>query len=174
MKKNSKFMKSVACFFMIYSLCFSTALAHKDKKTKNESFSSISNEVYKQECGACHFNYHPGLLPSGSWENILNAFPFHFDEEVTIDEKSLNEIGKYLSENSAENSSSKRARKILRSLNGNTPLRISETPYILEKHHELNSAIFDRPSIGSRSNCVACHKTAEQGDFDDDNVKIPQ
>jgi hypothetical protein len=176
MKKNFKFMQFVACSFMICALCFSTAFAdkHKKKKYERESFSSITNETYKQECSACHFNYQPGLLPADSWQKILDALPSHFDEEVSIDEKSENEIGKYLSANSAESSLSKRARKIIRSLNGQAPLRITETPYIREKHHELSSTIFDRPSIGSRSNCIACHTTAEQGDYDDDNVKIPK
>ena len=176
MKKNFKFMQFVACSSMICALCFSTAFADKHKKEKYErkSFSPITNETYKQECSACHFNYQPGLLPAASWKKILNSLPSHFDEEVSIDEKSINEIGKYLAENSAESSSSKRARKIIRSLNGQAPLRITETPYIREKHHELSSTIFNRPAIGSRSYCIACHTTAEQGDYDDDNVKIPK
>ena len=150
MKKNFRFFQIIACSFMIYSLCFSVAFAdkHKEERKEQESFSPITNETYKQECSTCHFNYQPGLLPAASWKKILNALPFHFDEEVSIDDKSLYEIEKYLSENSAESSSSKRARKIIRSLKGQAPLRITETPYIREKHHELSSAIFARPSIG--------------------------
>lgn len=175
MKNTFEVMQLLACSVLIFTCSFSTALAdkHKEKKER-ESFSSIANETYKQECSTCHFTYQPGLLPAASWQKILNALPVHFDEEVSIDAQSLNEIGQYLSENSAENSSSKRAKKILRSLNNQSPLRITETPYIREKHHELSPKIFERPSIGSRSNCIACHTTAEQGDYDDDNVKIPQ
>jgi hypothetical protein len=62
----------------------------------------------------------------------------------------------------------------MRSLNGNTPLRITEIPYIKEKHHELNASIFSRQSIGSFSNCIACHTKAGQGNYDDDYVKIPK
>jgi len=176
MNTKLKIMQMVASTFIIVSVCLPPVYADKDKNHKydRESFSTITNESYKQECGACHFNYHPGLLPSSSWKKLLNALPSHFDEEVSIDEQSVNEIEKYLTENSAENSSSKRARKILRSLKGQTPLRISETPYIKEKHHELRSSIFNRTSIGSRSNCIACHTTAEQGNYDDDYVKIPK
>ncbi|WP_228721475.1 diheme cytochrome c [Desulfosediminicola ganghwensis] len=175
---NTKFnlMQLLANPFIIAAFCLSPAYADDKQKEKyeRESFSAITNETYKQECGACHFNYQPGLLASASWEKLINTLPFHFDEDVSIDEKSVNEIEKYLIENSAENSTSKRARKILHSLKGQVPLRISETPYIKEKHHELNLSVFDRPSIGSRSNCIACHTTAEQGDYDDDNVKIPK
>ena len=31
-----------------------------------------------------------------------------------------------------------------------------------------------RESIGSLSNCLACHITAEEGIYEDDNVKIPK
>ena len=34
--------------------------------------------------------------------------------------------------------------------------------------------MFKRQSVGSFSNCLACHKGAEQGDFDDDRAAIPQ
>ena len=168
-------MQFLINFFVISTFCASASYADKGDKEKyeRELLSSVTNETYKQECGACHFNYNPGLLPSASWEKILNILPSHFGEDVSINEKSMNEIIKYLTENSAENSSSKRSRKILHSLKGQIPLRISETPYIKEKHHELNSSIFNRASIGSRSNCIACHTTAEQGNYDDDNVKIP-
>ena len=149
---------------------------HDDDDEKHESkyLIPVSNETFKQECGACHFAYQPGLLPSGSWGKILNILPSHFGEEVSLDQETKNIISEYLRDNAAENSSAKRARKIIESLNGQTPLRITETPYIQEKHHELDSSIFSRQSIGSPSNCIACHTTAEQGNYDDDFVKIPK
>ena len=134
----------------------------------------MNNETFKQECGACHFAYQPGLLPSGSWESILNNLPSHFGEEVSLDQESKQIIGEYLRTNAAENSSAKRARKIVSSLNGQTPLRITETPYIQEKHHDLDASIFSRQSIGSFSYCIACHTKAEQGNYDDDFVKVPK
>lgn len=62
----------------------------------------------------------------------------------------------------------------MKSLRGSTPVRVSEIPYILEKHHELDAAVLARPSIGSLGNCVACHTSADQGNYDDDYVKIPR
>ncbi|MFC1505299.1 hypothetical protein ACFL5W_02150 [Thermodesulfobacteriota bacterium] len=52
--------------------------------------------------------------------------------------------------------------------------RITDIPYIIEKHDELNPDIFKREPIGSLSNCIACHTTAEKGIYENDNVKIPQ
>jgi len=53
-------------------------------------------------------------------------------------------------------------------------MRITDTPYIREKHHDLNPEVLERESIGSLSNCIACHTTAEEGIYEDDNVKIPR
>ena len=144
------------------------------EKHHNEYLTPVNNETYRQECGTCHFAYQPGLLPSGSWGKILANLPAHFGEEVSLNQGSMNIISEYLQKYAGENSSAKRARKILKSLKGQTPLRITETPYIREKHHELDPDIFRRPAVGSFANCVACHTTAEQGNYDDDFVRIPE
>jgi len=140
----------------------------------SERLAPVSNETYARECGACHFAYQPGLLPAGSWEKILGQLPSHFGEDAALDEESLKTVGRYLGENAAEGSSSKRSRKILRSLKGQAPARITDVPYIREKHHELDSRVFERPSVGSFSNCIACHATADRGDYDDDSARIPR
>jgi hypothetical protein len=164
-----------SCFLLLL-WCHAAFAGHdKDReKHQKEDLTPVNNETYRQECGTCHFAYQPGLLPSGSWEKILANSPAHFGEEVSLNQESMNIIGKYLRENAAENSSAKRARKIQKSLKGQTPLRITETPYIREKHHELDPDIFRRPAVGSFANCVACHTTAEQGNYDDDFVRIPK
>ena len=49
----------------------------------------------------------------------------------------------------------------------------TEIPYILEKHNEIDPDVFKRESIGSLSNCPACHTTAGKGVYEDDYVQIP-
>jgi len=171
MKRNKFIM--LAIYLLLISFSYD-AFADHDDNHENKYLSPVNNETFKKECGACHSAYQPGLLPSGSWGKVLNNLPSHFGEEVSLDEKSKNIINQYLNANSAERSSAKRAKKILKSLNGQTPLRITETPYIQEKHHDLDSNVFSRKSVGSRSNCIACHPTAEHGNYDDDLVKIPK
>ncbi|WP_459915644.1 hypothetical protein [Desulfocicer niacini] len=48
------------------------------------------------------------------------------------------------------------------------------TPYIIKKHHEISQKVLNRASIGSLSNCIACHTIAENGNYDDDNMNIPK
>ena len=134
----------------------------------------VNNSVYKEECGGCHFAYQPELLPGASWMKIMADLDNHFEEPVELDDDLKKIISDYLKSNSAEFSSAKRAVKILRSLGNQAPMRITDTPYIREKHHEVKPEVFKRESVGSRSNCIACHTTAEQGIYEDDNVKIPK
>jgi hypothetical protein len=151
------------------------------KRYRNESehygnryLTPVNNPTYSEQCGACHFAYQPELLPSGSWEKILAGVDDHFGEFIELDPDSKKIIGEYLKVNAAEHSSAKRAVKIMRSLGNRTPLRITQIPYIQEKHHEIPLEVFKGESVGSLSNCPACHKTAERGIYDDDSVAIPR
>jgi hypothetical protein len=136
----------------------------------------VDNLTYKKICEECHFAYQPELLPSGSWETILAGLSDHFGEEIEIDQESKKIITEYLKANSAEYSSAKLAVKIMRSLRGQTPMRITDVPYIRHKHEDddIPADAFTRKSVGSVSNCIACHTTAEDGIYDDDNVVIPK
>ncbi|MCP4671094.1 MAG: hypothetical protein GY857_07290, partial [Desulfobacula sp.] len=124
--------------------------------------------------GICHFLYQPELLPSDSWIRLLANLDDHFEEMVELDDDSKKIIGDYLKSNSAEYSSAKRAVKIMRSLRNQVPLRITDIPYIKEKHHEVSPDVLKLEAIGSLSNCSACHTTAEDGIYEDDNVIIPK
>lgn len=134
-----------------------------------------ASEVYHKECGACHLAYPPRFLPKRSWEKIMATLDAHFGDNATLDEAIRSEVLAYAVGNSAENSPAKVSRKVLASLGeGDTPIRISDTPYFKRKHDEVRAEVFTRKAVGSPSNCPACHLTAEKGDFDEHKVKIPK
>jgi cytochrome c553 len=133
----------------------------------------VSNATYADQCGACHFTYQPELLPAASWKKILEGIEDHFGEAVTLDEGAKLEISHYLVSNAADESSAKLAGKIMRCLQGLAPVRITDIPCIRKEHREINPQTVKRPSVGSLSNCVACHLTAANGVYDDDDVSIP-
>lgn len=139
-----------------------------------ESLTPVNNPTYREVCGACHFAYQPELLPSGSWQKILDGVEDHFGEVIELDPDSKKIIAEYVKANAAEHSSAKRAVKIMRCLGTRTPLRITEIPCFQRKHHEVRPKVLKRDSIGSVSNCSACHTTAEKGIYDDDYVVIPR
>jgi hypothetical protein len=146
---------------------------HPEKENKHH-LAAVANPVYKETCGACHFAYQPELLPAASWQAIVNNPADHFGESLELDDASRNGIAEYVQANSADKSGAKRAVKIMRSLGSGVPQRITAVPYIREKHHEIPAQVFARPAIGSPANCPACHRTAEQGIYDDDSVDIPR
>lgn len=130
--------------------------------------------AYQDECAACHMAYPPGLLPAASWEKLISGLPKHFGEEVEIAAASRTAIQTYLAGNAADKSAAERSRKIMKSIGGTTPERISEIPYIRGKHREIKEEVFQRKSVEGRGNCSACHPGAGRGDFDDDRVRIPK
>jgi len=154
------------------------AVSHDDdddeRHGRDDGFGPADNVTYKEQCGACHLAYQPALLPSASWRRILSGLDDHNGAEVVITAEDLAIIERYLQDNAAEFSSAKRAVKIMRSLNGQTPTRITEIPYIRRKHHEIPADVVKRESVGSFSNCNACHTTAERGLYKDDYVSIPE
>ena len=145
-----------------------------DNDGRDADLKPVANQIYKDTCGACHFAYQPELLPSASWAGILGNLGDHFGQTVDIDAGSKKTIAKYLTDNAAEHSGAKLAVKIMKCLRGQTPSRITQIPCIRREHHDISPDVFSRKAVGSFSNCSACHKTADQGIYDEDNVVIPK
>lgn len=135
----------------------------------------VGNAFYKEECGSCHFPYQPGLLPARSWKRVMNGLEDHFGENAELDAADAQQLTAYLTENAADTSNYKRSKRIAGSLNKNdVPLRISEMRYFQRKHHELSSRMVkDNPEVRSFSNCELCHSRAEEGSYNEHQVKVP-
>lgn len=147
---------------------------HEENGRTSSSQSSVpQNGMYSKECASCHFLYHPGFLPERSWVAIVNGSNKHFGEDLALDDAAKKEVTSFLAANSAEKSNFAWSGKILKKLGSETPERITELPYIKREHRKIKDEVFKRPSIGSHSNCVACHPKADKGDYDEDAVVIP-
>ena len=60
-----------------------------DSKHYGEHYlTPANNPIFKEECGGCHFTYQPELLPSGSWNKILEGLEDHYGEVIELDPKS--------------------------------------------------------------------------------------
>lgn len=121
--------------------------------------------AYRQECAACHVAYPPGLLPAASWQRLMGNLPRHFGTDASLDAATAQEISTWLTRNAA-------TRKRLA-----TPPpedRITRSDWFVRQHDEVPADAWKRASIKSASNCSACHTRADQGDFDEDHVRIPR
>jgi hypothetical protein len=171
MTKYSKFFLSLLLItvFVVVLGCsglFGNVGNNSDVKKGNLDPGSGPVATYKNTCGQCHIPYPPHFLPSGSWEKLLGSTGKHFGETLEIEQKDKDIIVPYLKENGAEHSQSKIPQRIMQSLEGNTPLRLTEVPYIVNKHRKISSDIFQRKSIGAFANCNACHRLADNWIFD--------
>jgi len=152
---------------------------YSDKKKKSNKYTRkylppVDNALYKEECASCHFLFLPGLLPAKGWVKIIQESEDHFGEDLALDGELSAALIDYLTANSAEKTGAKRSVKIMKSLGSTVPDRITTIPYIIKKHDELRPRIFEREEIGSFSNCGACHRTADQGIFEEDDVVVPR
>ncbi len=121
--------------------------------------------AYRQECAACHMAYPPGMLPAASWTRMLGRLDQHYGSDASLDPALVRQIGTWLE---AHASTYKRVRE-------QPPQdRITRSAWFERKHRELDAAVWQRTSVGSRANCMACHTRADRGDFDDDRVRIPK
>ncbi|MDY6823012.1 MAG: diheme cytochrome c [Thermodesulfobacteriota bacterium] len=147
---------------------------HEDEDDHDDEYHGVfeQNLTYMETCGGCHLAYPPDVLPARSWEKILSGAENHYGNTLALDQTAKRIISAYLSENAADQGRTERAGKVMRSLGNNTPMRVTEVPYIRKEHHEINQKIFNRESIRSFSNCSACHVTAEKGIFDDNYINI--
>ena len=139
------------------------------KRPKRLAIPSDAPLVWKEECAACHMLYAPGLLPAEAWRQQMQTLDEHYGSNATLDPEQEREILEFLLRASAGN-----RLPVEPSPTAGEPPRISQTRWFERKHDEVSEAKFARESVGGRANCVACHRDAERGDFDDDKVKIPR
>ena len=134
-----------------------------------------TDATYLAECGSCHQAYPPGLLPGRSWGRLLAGLDDHFGDNAELAPETLTRIATYLAANAAERGDGWIAERIAATVPAQaTPLRISELGYIQRKHDELPAGLVQgNPQVGSLGNCIACHRGADQGMFDEHRVEIP-
>jgi len=131
------------------------------------------NETYQAECGACHWSYHPSLLPRASWAAIMESLPDHFGEDASLPPETSAEIARYLDAFPAESWDTEAGNR-LRTVSAAEPQRITKSPYWIAKHRNIDVATFKRHSVKSQGNCIACHKDGDSGRFDDQAIAIPK
>jgi mono/diheme cytochrome c family protein len=114
--------------------------------------SSLSGQqLFEQECAACHWPYSPEFLPAESWTKITETLATHFGEDASLPADQTAAIRDYLVANA-----SRRFGKVDAA---NPPLRISELAWFTNQHgRRLRAQAAADPKIGTMSNCAGCHR----------------
>jgi hypothetical protein len=132
-----------------------------------------ANAAYEKECGACHLAFHPSLLPVESWRLVMAGLVDHFGEDASLGDAATRGIEAWLSANAAETWDTEAANRF-RVVDTANPTRITATPYWRRKHAGIETVVFARKSIRGKVNCLACHRDAKSGRFDDQEIDIPR
>ncbi len=126
----------------------------------------VEHAATLKECSSCHMIYPPQLLPQRSWAALMGDLANHFGENAELDAKVRDDIASYLASKAADAADTAGGKRFLRRLSSEvTPLRITEMPYWIRAHGEISDKRFSDPKIKSKANCMACHKTADKGEF---------
>ncbi|MDP2007746.1 MAG: diheme cytochrome c [Rubrivivax sp.] len=120
---------------------------------------------YEKECGACHVAFPVGLLPAQSWQQLMATLPRHFGTDASLDAATAHAIGVWLGANAG---SGKRARE------APPEDRITRGSWFVREHREVNAATWQLAAVKSPSNCAACHRGAEQGNYSEHDIRIPR
>lgn len=121
--------------------------------------------LYKQECAACHTAYPPGMLPAASWQRIMTGLDRHYGSDASLEPAQVQQVSAWLQ---AHAGTYKRVRE-------EPPEdRLTRSAWFARKHREVDAAVWKRASVKSPAQCSACHTQAEQGRFDERQVRIPR
>lgn len=163
MLKNYKYIpRLLALTMLLAGVSISAARADDDEEG---GLPMVVNAKWKEECSGCHIAYPPRFLPAKSWRAVMSGLDKHFGSDASIDEASVKEITAFLEANADQ-------RK--RPVSGRVLLRISETRWFKSAHEEVSTRAWKKPQVKSASNCIACHRQADMGDFSERNVRIPR
>ena len=156
------------CARIMVLLC--VALIATTATAREERVAPVTDPVVQQECGSCHMVFPPQFLPKRSWQKLIETLSDHFGEDASLGEAQRQAVLDYLLAHAADSSKAGReGRKFAQSIAaGQTPLRITETPRWVEEHRKVRAERWQSPDVKSKANCLACHKRAEQGVYEDE------
>ena len=131
----------------------------------NPVMPSVNNARMQAECAGCHMAYPAGLLPAASWKKVMSGLDKHFGTDASLPVADTKEITDYLVKFASNRWTASTA-----------PLRITESAWFKSKHNsgEINPAVWQRESVKSAANCMACHGGADKGDFNEERIRIPK
>jgi len=136
--------------------------------TAQGAMAESGRKAFERECSDCHMAFPAQLMPKRSWHLITSTLDNHFGEDASLDPDVTKNIQAYLEANAADTGG--RSPGVLRGIkDGETPARITEMPWWVRIHkYEVRPSAFKDPRVRSKSNCMACHRGAKRGNYDDD------
>lgn len=159
--------KTTLAVALLAALAIGQPMIVKQSIAAPKTFPPITDSAYLKECGSCHMAYPPELLPARSWSKVIGSLQDHFGDSAQLDAATQQRIHDYLVSHAADNAQNEESIAIMRSLRpGETPLRITGTPYIGGLHAAVLDPLWDgNPRPKTLAECSVCHHLAQTGNF---------
>ena len=140
-------------------------LAGAAKADSDRAMPRVMLPAYQAECASCHTAYPPSMLPAASWKRIMSGLEKHYGTDASLDDATVRQISVWLQANAGT----------YRRVYEEPPQdRITRSAWFERKHRGVDDpAVWKLHSVKSPANCAACHTAADQGSFDDDNLRYP-
>jgi mono/diheme cytochrome c family protein len=159
---NGPFRRALFLTLGLLVSCISMGAQAGEKNLRPATIS----KAYQTECAACHLAYPPAMLPAQSWTLIMKGLDKHYGANASIDDiQDFKEIADWLQDHAG---TYKKPALLLPPDN-----RISKTYWFVKEHRKIDAQVWLRESIQSPSNCAACHTKADQFDYRERNIRIP-
>lgn len=114
----------------------------------------VRHAATAKECGECHMAFQPALLPAGAWHKLMAGLDDHFGENAALPAETAADIEAYLVAGA-------------RRRGDPAVIRITEQRW-WRHEHDFSPQRLARAGAAGPSDCLACHKGAEQGYYEDD------
>ena len=125
-------------------------------------------KAYVQECASCHTAYPPALLPAASWQRLMGGLKQHYGSDASLDSATVAQLSQWLQANAGT------YKRVREGVSEAPPQdRITRSAWFERKHRRIEPAVWALPSVKSAANCAACHGGADQGRYDDDELRFP-
>ncbi len=110
----------------------------------------LSKQLYIENCSSCHVPIPAEVLPTTSWQQILNNPTDHYGQTLPqINRITTRLLWNYL-----------RANSRLLLVGENTPQYVTNSRYFKALHPQV-----DLPKPSSNQTCISCHPGAKQLDY---------
>ena len=139
------------------------------------AYNTQEGNLYKEECGGCHFPFQPGFLPTDSWRNLMAGLDNHFGENAELSDENNQRILAFLTANAAGAVDREIPNKAMWSTRYTpNPQRITETAFFRHEHREIPPRVLENKGEKiSFANCDSCHTRAMQGSYSEHEIRIP-
>lgn len=121
------------------------------------------NALYQKECASCHFGYQPAHLNKVSWEKVMGNLSDHFGTDASLGKVETQQLLDYLTTNAGNG----------KMTTNNPTMQITKSPYFIKEHRKIAPKLIEQKEVGTLANCIACHTSADKGNYSERNIVIP-